>query len=272
MRVLVTNDDGIAAPGLRALAEAARSRGHVAVVAAPCWDYSGASASVTGVTNEGDVLFERRDWDGWGEVFAVQATPALICRAALHGLFGPSPDVVLSGINHGANTGRAIIHSGTVGAAFTAYVGLRPAVAVSLAVAVPSASSGHNWQTAATVAGQVLDWLIALGRPLVVNCNVPDVPLGELRGIKVGHLAVTGAAQTFMTEEEGEPYPVTVLARSGPAASGPSDATPEVSEPPSDVALLRQGYASVTALRPVEEDTSADLSRVGYSHHRPQPR
>lgn len=268
MRALVTNDDGIDSPGLRALAEVARERGHDVTVAAPCWDSSGASASVTGVTSQDDILFERRHWPTWGPggVLAVQATPALICRAALGGLFGPPPDVVLSGINKGANAGRAIIHSGTVGAALTAYLGHRPALAVSLAVPGEAETAACHWPTAAGVAGHIFDWLITQGRHLVINCNVPNVPARELLGIRAGSLAPVGTAQTAMTVPEGDLVPATVSGtrdargEPGPAEQSPSRlAQATGDEALSDVALLARGYASITAVRPVEEDTTVDL-------------
>lgn len=249
----------------------ARSRGHDVIVAAPRWDSSGSSASVTGVTAGRDVVFEPRRWDGWedGAVFSVHATPALICRAALQATFGPPPDIVLSGINAGANTGRAIIHSGTVGAAFTAYIGQRRALAMSLAEPVPGTRPGFHWATAAQVAAQILDWLTGEDRPVVINCNVPDVPLEGLRGIEVATLARKGTAQTSFTEQEGELFSTTVsTAEPGPEAAGSRSAAdgwpgvPLRAEPLSDVALLKEGYASVTAVRPVQEDATVDLGHL----------
>ncbi|MGO8872334.1 MAG: 5'/3'-nucleotidase SurE [Acidimicrobiales bacterium] len=249
MRVLVTNDDGVDSPGIRALAEMARSRGHDVLVAAPCWDASGASSSVTGVSQVGKVVTEPRSWPEWpeGTVVAVDATPALISLYAIHGKFGPRPDLVLSGINRGANTGRAILHSGTVGAAFTAFQHDCPAIAVSSAVLDPTASAPVHWDTATDVAGRVLDWLVDDMRRVVVNCNVPDVASDELRGVRIGALALIGAAQTSVTEASGESLSLTL---------GGEDERFEVE---SDAALVQSGYASVTAIRPVVEDPSIDL-------------
>jgi 5'-nucleotidase len=261
LRVLITNDDGIGSEGLKALAAVAHERGHDAFVAAPNWDSSGASASVAGVTHGRDLAVERRTWPGWapGAVLSVNATPALICRSALKGAFGPPPDVVLSGINRGANTGRAILHSGTVGAALTAYLGGRPALAVSLAVTDPVDTHGAHWATAALTAGRFFDWLISEVRHVVLNCNVPNVPAGELRGIRVGRLAPVGTSQASVTEETGRRLPVTVGApvanvyADGPQAAGPP-------APPTDMALLEDGYACVTAVVPVVEDPDFELA------------
>ncbi len=252
MRVLLTNDDGIDSPGLRSLADMARMRGHDVLVAAPCWDASGSSASVTGVSQTGEVVAESRDWDGWAKdaVRAVDATPALIVFYALHEKFGSRPDVVLSGINRGANTGRSILHSGTVGAAFTAYQQDCPALAVSSAVLDLAASDPIHWESAAHFAGLLFDWLIKEQPRAVLNCNVPDLPLEEVLGLRVGGLAHIGAAQTSVTEEKGTPVRVTL---------GGEDESAEIE---SDAALLQRGFASVTALRPIIEDSTVDLGGI----------
>lgn len=283
LRVLVTNDDGIQSAGLVALAGVARERGHDTIVVAPNWDSSGASAAVTGITEGRDLLEERHDWPGWehGAVLSVRATPAFISRSAFLGVFGERPDVVISGINRGANTGRAILHSGTVGAAFTAYHQGCPALAVSLAVVEPvtepdgqrgakppnaeplsaeplSDGLGPHWLTAAIVAGRLLDWLVGEMRHVVLNCNVPNVPPSELRGLRVGRLAAVGAAQTAVVERSGELLPLTVGAGADSTPYGSGEITsPEAA---TDAALLRDGYAAVTAVVPVVEDTSVDLA------------
>jgi 5'-nucleotidase len=262
LRVLVTNDDGITSEGLRALAGVARERGHDTLVAAPSWDTSGASAAVTGVTQAQSVMAEARDWPGWphGSVLAVNATPALICRSALEGAYGPPPDIVLSGVNRGANTGRAILHSGTVGAAFTAYLGRRPGLAVSLALPPPGGPAEPHWGTAVVVASQVFDWL-ATEMPLaVVNCNVPGLPPEELKGTRVGRLAIVGAAQASLTERAGRQFPVTVDGAPGDNHAGNGGAPAGPGEHDTDVALLEQGFASVTAVVPVVEDGTIDLA------------
>jgi 5'-nucleotidase len=249
LRVLITNDDGIESPGLRSLADMALLRGHEVLVAAPCWDASGASSSVTGVSNDGTVVSEPRRWPGWSDssVVAVDATPALIALYALHEKFGPPPDLVLSGINRGANTGRSVLHSGTVGAAFTAFQHNCPAIAVSSAVVDMASTAEVHWATAAEVAGRVLDWLVDDLRCVVVNCNIPDVPPERLLGTQVGRLAEVGTSQTSLTEASGRSAAVTL---------GGGDESSEVA---SDAALVEQGYACVTALRPVVEDPRIDL-------------
>src|SRR4051812_40632930 len=100
MRLLITNDDGVDSPGIKALAEAA-AKDHDVVVAAPAWNSSGASASITGVSTDGRLLFKDRtvDFPATVAAYAVDSSPAMIVPVAIHGGFGPPPDLVLSGIN-----------------------------------------------------------------------------------------------------------------------------------------------------------------------------
>jgi 5'-nucleotidase len=242
IRALITNDDGYDSAGIAALARTASRCGLQPVVAAPSWDSSGASASLTAVEEEGRLPVrrtERPELPGI-PVFAVDAAPAFIVRAAMQGAFGDPPDVVLSGINLGANTGHAVVHSGTVGAALTAANDGRPAMAVSLVL-----DDELHWATAEHVAGEALAWLVARGttEAVVLNVNVPSIPLDELRGLRRAHLAPFGAVQTNVTEV-GQGYVRVEFAE--------IDADPE---PGTDVAVLRAGYASVTPLAGVCEHT-----------------
>jgi 5'-nucleotidase len=250
MRVLVTNDDGIDSPGLVALADVARLRGHDVLVAAPCWDSSGSSSSVTGVSSVGEVGAEPRQWPGWpeGTVLAVDATPALISLVALHEKWGRRPELVLSGINRGANTGRAILHSGTVGAAFTAFQHGCGSLAMSLDL-LDATEGDLHWETAARVAGQVLDWIVNDPHHTVVNCNVPNVPIDDLIGIRQGRLDLLGTFQTSMTERSVGSVPLTVTEDDG--AGSDSDST-----------LPSRGFASVTAIIPIVEDDTIDFKAL----------
>ncbi|MET0797220.1 MAG: 5'/3'-nucleotidase SurE, partial [Rhodococcus sp. (in: high G+C Gram-positive bacteria)] len=133
MRALITNDDGVDSAGIALLARVALDAGLDVVVAAPHEERSGASASLTGMGVDDHLGIERTEIEGLRgvEVYAVQASPALIAFVATRGAFGDPPDVVLSGINHGPNTGAAVLHSGTVGAALTALTHGVPAMALS---------------------------------------------------------------------------------------------------------------------------------------------
>jgi 5'-nucleotidase len=247
-RVLVTNDDGIDSPGLRALAEVAADLGLEVTVAAPAWNSSGASASLTGVSEDGRLVIEEQRPDGeWAaagnritRIIGVHAAPALIARVGIQGGFGEPPHLVLSGINDGQNTGHAVLHSGTVGAALTAATHGCRAVAVSLA-------GGKHLDTATAVARGVIERALDAPAPLVVNVNVPDVPPDELRGVRRAPLARFGSVQTHVTEP-GEGYVEVSF----------SDVDPHT-EPGSDAALLADGWATVTPLSPVCEAESIDI-------------
>ena len=245
MRALITNDDGVDSVGIHTLAAIAVDAGLETTVAAPGWDSSGASASLTAVERDGRLLLDRRTYDGLADVavFAVEAAPAFIVRAAVTGAFGEPPDLVLSGINRGPNTGHAILHSGTVGAALTASTFGLPAMAVS----IDASTDDVEWETAAAVGRVALRWLLDAGGRLVLNVNVPNVPLGELRRFERTGLAAFGAVQTVVTEA-GEGY--VKLAYEGIDAE---------LEPGTDAAALAAGTASFTALRAVCEQLDSGL-------------
>jgi 5'-nucleotidase len=237
MRVLVTNDDGIDSEGLHQLAAAAVAAGHEVVVAAPAKEASGASAALTAVEGDDGVVVEQRDLPGLAGVpaFAVSASPAFIVLMATRGTFDSKPELVLSGINRGANTGRAVLHSGTVGAALTGLANGCLAMAVSLDVGLRAGPELH-WQAAASVAGRLLS--LANSHDFVVNVNVPNRPLSTLAGIRPAKFARFGVVQMTM-REQGKGYVKMSLEE--------HDVTPE---PDTDEALLLEGYVTVTPVRP----------------------
>ena len=233
MRALVTNDDGVESAGIRALAGAGVDAGLDVVVAAPTWDSSGASASLTAVEDDGRFLVDRRGFDELPDVpvFAVEATPAFIVRAGLRGAFGELPDVVLSGINAGANTGSAVLHSGTVGAVLTATSHGCRGLAVSIATGGPL-----HWATAAAFARRAIEWLLGAPAGLALNLNVPNLPEDQVAGLVRAHLSTAGVVQTTVTEL-GKGY-VKLSYTEGDGEA----------EPGSDMSLLAAGFASVTPL------------------------
>jgi 5'-nucleotidase len=258
MRVLVTNDDGVDSVGIRTLARVAFQAGLEVLVAAPAWDASGASAALTAVESDGRFRLVPHTWDDSPieSVLALEASPAFIVRAAIAGALGPPPDVVLSGINHGPNTGRAILHSGTVGAAFTAAASGRRAIALSMdtgpgdtrpantrPAGTRPASGGEvvHWETAAAVAEMALPWILEGGEAAVLNVNVPNVARDRLGGFQQARLAPVGTVQATLLEA-GQGY--LKLAYHGERA------TPE---PGTDAALLAAGVACFTPLHAVCE-------------------
>jgi 5'-nucleotidase len=188
MRILVTNDDGIDSVGLHVLARALEAVGDVFVVA-PDSEYSGASAAV-GPIHLLRPEVHRAQIDGFsGSVHTVSGPPALCVMFTRLGVFGELPDLVVAGINPGANVGRAVYHSGTVGAAITARTGGITGVAVSQSVAGEVDGQGADgqlgeqlWSSAADVAVQLVKRLIEHPptRAGVLNVNVPNLPLEEM--------------------------------------------------------------------------------------------
>lgn len=267
LRVLITNDDGIAAPGLRWLARTAADRGLDVVVAAPREEASGASAAMSALERDGRVVVEEHSFEELPGIpaYGVAGSPGLITLIALHGAFGPAPAVVLSGVNRGANAGRAVLHSGTVGAAFTAAANGCHGMAVSLdvlsaveatagsggaAIAVrhPDRDARRHWATAAQVALDLLPRLTSAPRESVLNVNSPDLPYERLRGVRRGSLAGFGQVQMTVAEA-GRGFVRTALEEAGQRVA-----------PGTDVAWLAEGYASVTAIRAVTEASDVDLS------------
>jgi 5'-nucleotidase len=249
-RVLITNDDGIESPGIVRLAAAARDAGLTVVVAAPIAEASGSSASITAHEEDGRVYVEERQLADLPEVeaYAVAAPPALITLIATRGAFGDPPDLVLSGINRGANTGHAILHSGTVGAALTAAANGRPALAVSLDVGLTPVGP-PNWDSPARFVGDLIPVLSRVEAPVVLNLNAPNVPAGEVRGLRHARLSSFGMVQANIEVDSGYVRMAVV------------DET-SLHEPGTDSALLAEGYATVTAISPIFEISRIDLDGV----------
>lgn len=245
MRALITNDDGIGSAGLGVLARVARAAGMDTTVVAPAHEFSGASAALIGATEVTNrfAVEEVRAPGVPDDVpcLAVAAAPALITFLAAYDGFGPRPDVVLSGVNRGPNTGFAVLHSGTVGAALSAAThGIR-ALAVST-----WASDPEHWDTAEAVAAHVLPWVLEHEPGAVLNVNVPDVPPERLRGVRTAPLAAFGAVQA--TIERGD-TDLTVTYQG-------IDAT---EDPESDAGLVTAGWATLTLLRSPWAVTDVDL-------------
>lgn len=239
---LITNDDGIDSPGLRHLAAAAVHAGLKVIVAAPAEDSSGSSAAITAAEDGGRILLKEHDTAGLEglSTYAVDAAPALIALMATQNAFGTVPDLVLSGINRGANVGRVILHSGTVGAALTGSINGTRAMAVSLDV--PADTEQLHWETASALAGGLIPYLLDQPAGTTLNLNVPAVPLESLPEYRAAGLASFGIVQTTVIQDEDRHFRRSIIeATTAPDAS-------------SDVHLLASGYATVTALTSVAED------------------
>ncbi|MBM7809997.1 5'/3'-nucleotidase SurE [Saccharothrix algeriensis] len=246
MRVLITNDDGIDSPGLAALARGAVDHGWATVVAAPAGESSGTSAGLTAAGDERRVRVERRELPGLPGVagYAVSAHPGLIALVASQGAFGDAPDIVLSGVNRGANVGRAVLHSGTVGAALTASINGARAMAVSLDVGLDGVVE-HHWDTAVAVAASLFDRLAALPPGTTLNLNVPNA--AEVGAPRRAGLAEFGAVRSLIQETDDGSISLNAVFVEGELPPG------------SDAALLAEGHPTLTPLRSVAEDPELDL-------------
>lgn len=203
MRVLVTNDDGLHAPGLAHLASAAVAAGHDVIAVAPEENKSGASAAIGDLGEQSAIRCRRMELDRAPDVeaYALDGAPALCVIVSLLETFGDRPDVVLSGINPGLNTGRSATHSGTVGAVLTAANFGVSGVAVSIAGHEPQV---ENWESAAAIGVQVLEWVGSRDSLTSVNVNVPDLPPSELGEPSVGDLGTVGAIHTEIAYRDDE--------------------------------------------------------------------
>lgn len=177
MRILISNDDGYFSPGIACLADALSAIAEVTVVA-PERDRSGASNSLT----LDRPLNLKRSHNGF---YYVNGTPTDCVHLAVTGMLDELPDMVISGINHGANMGDDTIYSGTVAAATEGFLLGVPSIAVSLV----GAENG-NFPTAARIIREMVQRCDAkkMTRPMLLNVNVPDLPYEALNGIKVTRL------------------------------------------------------------------------------------
>ncbi|MDD5365534.1 MAG: 5'/3'-nucleotidase SurE [Gallionellaceae bacterium] len=185
MRILLSNDDGYFAPGLAALATMLTEHGHRVTVVAPERDRSGASNSLT----LDRPLMVRQTPSGF---HYVNGTPTDCVHLAVTGLLPELPDMVISGINHGANMGDDTVYSGTVAAATEGFLLGIPSIAISLVH-----GGQDRFDTAARVAADLVARFMAspISRPTLLNVNVPDVPFDVLAGIEVTRLGRRHKAQ-----------------------------------------------------------------------------
>ena len=177
MRILLSNDDGYFAPGIAVLAQALAPLGTVTVVA-PERDRSGASNSLT----LDRPLTVKQAQNGF---YYVNGTPTDCVHLAVTGLLDHLPDLVVSGINHGANMGDDTIYSGTVAAATEGFLLGIPSIAISLV-----ANGGDNFESAGRIAYQLASRFAQqkFNEPLLLNVNVPDVPWAEVQATVVTRL------------------------------------------------------------------------------------
>lgn len=253
MRILITNDDGIESEGIQVLARTIAAAGHQVVVVAPNQEYSGFGAAI-GTIGEPDqqaplevrrVAIDGLDTSDGHDAWSLAGPPALTVIAACLGGFGDPPELVVSGINAGLNTGRSVVHSGTVGAALTAQNFGLSALAVST-----EWSRRWQWQTAADVAVEVLDRLIEAPRRSVLNLNVPALPRDQVHGVRWARLAPFGAVRAAVQTRTDEHLQFELVPTN-------VDFTPDT-----DQGAVAEGWAALTTLTAVVEAWPADLDQA----------
>lgn len=229
MKILLSNDDGYMARGINALAEALSEIADV-ILMAPDRNHSGASNSLT-------LHSPLRVHQVAKNRYFVNGTPSDCVHLALSGYLEEEPDLVVAGVNHGANLGDDVIYSGTVAAAMEGrYLGL-PAIAVSLA-----GQHGQHFEAAAKVACDLVSRLQKHPLPgdVMLNVNVPDLPYEELAGIEVTRLGFRHRSEPLVKNKD--PHGRTIY-WIGPAGVG-QDAGPGT-----DFAAIQRGAVAVTPLK-----------------------
>ena len=228
MRILLSNDDGCQAPGLRALRAALSASGEVTVVA-PDRNRSGASNSLTLERP----LRVRREADG---VMCVDGTPTDCVHIAITGLLEQPPDMVVSGINAGANLGDDVIYSGTVAAAMEGRFLGYPAIAVSCVSSWPK-----HYETAARVAKNLIEHLREQPLPhdTILNVNVPDLPWEALAGFEATRLGQRHRSEPVQKSQDPRGRPIYWV--------GPAGAEQDAG-PGTDFHAINQNCVSVTPI------------------------
>jgi len=227
---LVTNDDGVTSPGLHALMAAMRELGAGSMVA-PETEQSAIGHAITTVT---PLRVNEFALDGKPVGLSVNGTPADCVKLAVGTLLEQPPDLVVSGINLGPNTATNIIYSGTVSAATEARMLGIPSIAISIGT-----FKDPIWETAATYAQRLARQVLKHGLPpkVLLNVNVPNLPLGEVKGVRVTRQGDSGYEERF--ELHSDPSSVPYYMRTG------SYKMIDVDEG-TDALVLAQGFVSVT--------------------------
>ncbi len=229
MRILLSNDDGYFAPGIEILARSLDDIAELTVVA-PERDRSGASNSLT----LDRPMMLRRAANGF---YFVNGTPTDCVHLAVTGMLESQPDMVVSGINLGANMGEDTIYSGTVAAATEGYLLGVPALAVSLA-----SKRGEHFETAARVARELVQRFQRQGfaEPVLLNVNVPDLPYAELKGLRVTRLGRRHKSEPAVKQQTPRGQTVYWVGAAGAAADAGED---------TDFRAVEEGYVSLTPLQ-----------------------
>ena len=241
MRILLSNDDGYFAPGLAGLAEALHGLGEVVVVA-PEQNRSGASNSLT----LDRPLLLKQAASGF---YFVNGTPTDCVHLAVTGMLDELPDIIVSGINNGANMGDDTIYSGTVAAATEGFLLGIPSIAISL-----TSFEGNNFTTAGRVARELVERFVRdpIREPVLLNVNVPDISYSELNGMEVTRLGRRHKAEPVVKMTSPRNETVYWVGAAGAAAD---------SGPGTDFNAVERGVVSITPLQ-IDLTHSAQLPSI----------
>ena len=241
MRILLSNDDGYFAPGLAALAQALAGLGEIVVVA-PEQNRSGASNSLT----LDRPLFLKKAANGF---HFVNGTPTDCVHLAVTGMLDDLPDIIVSGINHGANMGDDTIYSGTVAAATEGFLLGIPSIAISL-----TSFEGNNFDSAGQVARELVERFIKdpIKQPVLLNVNVPDIPYDQLKGMEVTRLGRRHKAEPVVKMISPRQETVYWVGAAGAAADA---------GPGTDFNAVERGCVSITPLQ-IDLTHTAQLAAV----------
>jgi 5'-nucleotidase len=228
--ILVTNDDGVQAEGIKALAESIRDLGSVVVVA-PEFEQSASSHSITL-----DKPLRIKEYSK--DRFGVTGTPTDCVLLAVHRILSINPTILISGINHGPNMGEDVIYSGTVAAAIEGYILGIPSMAISVASWDPV-----SFTEAAAAVHDLLAQMIELGgkRPNLWNVNIPAIPRAEIKGIAITKLGSRVYNDVIIEKKDPRGKEYFWIGGGEPGWSAGSE---------TDFAAVTAGYISVTPLRP----------------------
>jgi 5'-nucleotidase len=229
MNILVSNDDGYTAEGICTLAAALKALGDVTVVA-PDRNKSGASSALT-------LELPIRAQEMSDGVIRVEGTPSDCVHLAITGLLDDEPDIVVSGINNGANLGDDVIYSGTVAAAIEGrFLGL-PAIALSM-----TKHDASHYDSAAQIAVKLVKQLSKAPIPAdtILNVNVPDLPMDQIKGILVTRLGNRHKAEAVIKQNDPRGNPVYWIGPAGPEQDAGEG---------TDFWAVNNGYVSVTPIQ-----------------------
>ena len=245
VQILLTNDDGIFAPGIAVLRGALEGLGEITTIA-PDHNASAVARSIT--IDRALNLVPAEFGDGW-RGFACDGTPSDCVRLGLLGVENPRPDLVVAGVNHGANMGADVSYSGTVGAALEAALRGLPALAFSIEAKEPDYLPEF-----APVIRHVVEQVIARGLPRhsILNVNLPDRPLADVAGIKATRLGGASCHDRVFLGRDGAGPPAPAGVAEPPHGAHaffvPCDEPTAAEWAHTDFEAIEQGYVAVTPL------------------------